>query len=150
MEHLAIMRKSWNLTDKILNGQKKIESRWYKVKYKPWDEIKPGETIYFKDSGEPVKLKAEVEKVIQFSDLTPKKVKEILNKYGEADGIENNKTSEFFERFKNRKYCILVFLKNPAEIKPFEIDKTGFGAMSAWMTVDNIEQIRIPRLLTSP
>lgn len=27
MEHLAIMRKSWGLTDKILNGQKKIESR---------------------------------------------------------------------------------------------------------------------------
>jgi len=27
MEHIAIMKKSWELTDKILNGQKKIESR---------------------------------------------------------------------------------------------------------------------------
>lgn len=31
MEHVAIMRKSWGLTDKILSGQKKIESRWYKT-----------------------------------------------------------------------------------------------------------------------
>jgi len=34
MEHVAIMRKAWGLTDKILSGQKKIESRWYSVKYK--------------------------------------------------------------------------------------------------------------------
>lgn len=73
MEHLAIMRKSWELTDKILNGQKKIESRWYSVRYKPWGAIKKGETVYFKDSGGPVKIKAEVSRVIQFNSLTPKK-----------------------------------------------------------------------------
>ena len=71
MEHVAIMRKSWGLTQKILSGKKKIESRWYKVKYAPWDRIKFGEIVYFKDSGEPVTIKTEVEKVIQFSDLTP-------------------------------------------------------------------------------
>ena len=68
MEHIAIMKKSWGLTQKILNGQKKIESRWYSVKYRPWDRIKEGETVYFKDSGEPVKLKAEVSKVMQLTD----------------------------------------------------------------------------------
>ncbi len=142
MEHIAIMKKSWGLTDKILNGQKKIESRWYLVKYKPWDSIKEGETVYFKDSGEPVKIKAEVSKVMQFTDLTSKKVKEILNEYGKDDGIENEKIPDFFERFKDKKYCILIFLKNPIKIKPFEIDKTGFGAMSAWITIDDILKIK--------
>lgn len=142
MEHLAIMRKSWGLTDKILSGEKKIESRWYSVKYKPWDCIKEGEAIYFKDSGEPVRIKAEVSKVMQFADLTPKRVGEILNEYGKDDGIEQEKTPEFFERFKDKKYCMLIFLKNPIEIRPFEIDKTGFGAMSAWITVDNIPKIK--------
>lgn len=71
MQHLAIMRKSWGLTQKILDGRKKIESRWYSVKCRPWDQIESGEIIYFKDSGEPVKLKAEVSKVMQFADLTP-------------------------------------------------------------------------------
>lgn len=142
MEHLAIMKKSWGLTDKILNGQKKIESRWYSVKYKPWDTIKKGETVYFKDSGGPVRIKAEVSKVMQFDSLTPKKVKEILNEYGRDDGIEKEKIPEFFGRFKNKKYCLLIFLKNPQRIKPFDIDKTGFGAMSAWITVDNIARIK--------
>lgn len=143
MEHVAIMRKSWGLTDKILNGQKKIESRWYSVKYKPWDRIKAGETVYFKDSGAPVRIKAEVSRVIQFADLTPKRAKEILDKYGKDDGIEPEKIPEFFERFKDKKYCILIFLKNPVEVEPFDIDKTGFGAMSAWIMVDSVSKIRV-------
>ena len=141
-EHLAVMRKSWWLTQKILNGQKKIESRWYSVKYRPWDRIKAGEAIYFKDSGEPIKLKAEVSKVMQFANLTPNRVKEILNEYGGDNGLENDKIPEFFERFKDKKYCMLIFLKNPQEIEQFEIDKSGFSAMSAWITVENISKIK--------
>jgi len=142
MEHVAIMRKSWGLTQKILSGEKKVESRWYSVKYRPWDSIKKGETVYFKDSGEPVKIKAEVSKIMQFADLTHGRVKEILDKYGDEDGLEKEKIPEFFERFKDKKYCMLIFLRNPQEIEPFEINKTGFGAMSAWITVDNIFKIK--------
>lgn len=54
MEHIAIMRKSWGLTSKILSREKKIESRWYNSKYPPWNRIKKGEIVWFKDSGEPV------------------------------------------------------------------------------------------------
>ena len=142
MEHLAIMKKSWGLTQKILDGRKKIESRWYLVKYSPWDRIKKGEIIYFKDSGELTRIKADVNKIMQFSDLTPKKVKEILDKYGKNLGIEKDKISGFFERFKNKKYCILVFLKNPVQTKSFDIDKTGFGAMSAWITIDKVLKLK--------
>lgn len=136
------MKKSWGLTQKILNGQKIIESRWYKIKYLPWDKIKSGETIYFKDSGELVSIKAKVKKVIQFSDLTPKRVKQILDKYWKDDGIEKENIPKFFKRFKDKKYCILIYLNNPKKIKPFGINKTGFGMMSSWITVKNINQIK--------
>ncbi|MBL7142517.1 MAG: hypothetical protein ISS83_02590 [Candidatus Pacebacteria bacterium] len=135
------MKKSWGLTQKILNGQKKIESRWYSARHKPWNSIKKGETVYFKDSGEPVRIKAEVSKVRQFADLTPKRVKEILNEYGNNDGLKKEKIPAFFKRFKDKKYCILIFLKNPQEIKPFDIDKTGFGLMSAWITIAKIKKL---------
>ena len=77
MDHVAIMRKSWGLTQKILTGEKKIESRWYKFKRAPWNQIRSGDTIYFKDSGEPVRIRAKVSKVLQFSDLTPARVKNL-------------------------------------------------------------------------
>ena len=143
MDHVAIMKKSWGLTQKILLGQKKIESRWYKSKFAPWGKIGKGDFVYFKDSGEPVSIKAEVDEVISFSDLTPEKVRQILDEYGNDDGIEKDKIEEFFELFKNKKYCLLIFLKNPKRIEPFEISKTGFGMMSAWLTVRNIDKVKV-------
>ena len=134
MEHVAIMRKSWGLVPKILTGKKKIESRWYKTK---------GETVYFKDSGEPVSVKTQVDKVIQISELNPKKVKEILNKYAKPDGLGINEIPKFFEMFKDKKYCILIFLKNPEKIKSFDIDKSGFGTMCSWISIEDVNEIRI-------
>ena len=142
MDHVAIMKKSWGLNQKILSGQKKIESRWYKSKCSPWGKIGKGDIVYFKDSSESVSIKTEVEKVVSFSDLTPEKVRHILDEYGNDDGIEKNKIKEFYELFKNKKYCLLIFLKNPEKIKPFEINKTGFGMMSAWLSVENIDRIK--------
>ncbi len=142
MEHVAIMRKSWGLTRKIITGQKSMESRWYKVRYAPWNRIGPGDTIYFKDSGEPVTVKAEVGRVMAFSGLTPGKVRGILNEYGESDGLETDEIPRFLDMFRDKKYCMLIFLKNPRRVEPFHIDKTGFGAMSSWIVVDDVSRIR--------
>ena len=108
MDHVAIMKKSWNLTHKILTGEKTIESRWYFNKHPTWDKIQSGETVYFKDSGEPVRLKAEVSNVLQFSNLTPKKIQEILNHYGGAEGIAIENIPKFFQKFKHKKNDVRV------------------------------------------
>jgi ASC-1-like (ASCH) protein len=142
--HIAIMRKSWGLTEKITAREKTIESRWYKNKSRPWNQIGPGETIYFKNSGKPVTIKAVVDKVLQFENLTPEKIKEILNKYGQADGlgINTKELDKYFQIFKDKKYCLIIFLKNPQKVKPFKIKKSGFGTMAAWITVDNLAKIK--------
>ncbi|MEK6937366.1 MAG: hypothetical protein AABW58_04825 [Nanoarchaeota archaeon] len=136
------MRKSWDLTRKILTKEKKIESRWYKSKYSPWDKIKPGEIVFFKDSGCPVEIKAEVEKVEQFKDLNQEKVKEILCKYGRDDGLNDSELEKYFNLFKDKRYCILIFLKNPEKVYPFNINKKGFGAMASWICVDDVNKIK--------
>src|SRR5579859_3784238 len=100
MDHIAIMQKSWELTEKIATGQKTIESRWYTIKYAPWGRISPSDTIYFKNSGEPIIIQAEVEKVLYFSDLTQGKVQAILEHYSKDMGIEEPDIPKFFELFK--------------------------------------------------
>jgi ASC-1-like (ASCH) protein len=143
MDHVAIMRKSWKLTQKILSGEKKIESRWYSNKSAPWDRIKAGESVYFKDSGEPVTIKASVERVLQFSELTPHAIKEILDKFGGVDGINISDMSKFYERFKHKRYCLLIFLRNAQKIKPFNVNKKGFGNMAAWLCVRDVDAIKL-------
>ncbi len=142
MDHIAIMRKSWGLLPKILTGEKTIESRWYKNKCSPWGKIKRGDVVYFKNSGEPVTIKAEVSKIIQYLDLTSAKVRWTLQKYGTKDGLGIDEIDKYYQRFKDRKYCLLVFLKNPQKIKPFEIDKTGYGNMAAWIAIDDVNKLR--------
>lgn len=143
MHHLAIMKKSWGLLPKIISGEKTIESRWYKNKHSPWDKIKKGDVVYFKNSGEPVTAKAEVSDVLQFADLDPGRIREILDKYGKEDGLRAEDIGRYFGIFKDKKYCLLVFLVLAQEIEPFEVDKTGFGSMSAWIAVDDIGKIKI-------
>jgi len=146
MEHLAILKKSWNFLPKILAGEKKIESRWYKSRHAPWDKVRANEAVYFKESGEPVTIVSEVDRVLQFSELGPQKVRELLEKYGAEIGIEKSRIPYFVETFKDKKYCMLIFLKNPQKIEPFEIDKTGFGIMSAWVCVEGIDKIKAKSL----
>jgi len=143
MDHIAIMKRQWKLIPKIKNGTKIIESRWYFNRSAPWGKIKPNETIYFKNSGEPVTLSAKVDKVLMFENLSPTKVMELLEKYGKEDGIEEKDIPIFYERFKDKKYCLLIHLKEVQEVEPFNIDKTGFGSMSAWMCVEDAKRIRL-------
>ena len=132
-EHLAILRKDWKLLDKILTGKKTIESRWYLTKRAPWNRLKEGETVYFKNSGEPVTTKAIIKKVMQF-EINPEKAKEILESYGKEIGLDN--ITESYKRNKDKKYCILIFLKDAQIVEPFKIDKTGYGLMSAWISTE--------------
>jgi hypothetical protein len=145
MDHVAIMTKSWGFMEKILTREKTIESRWYASRRSPWNTVHTGDTVYFKNSGEPIALRARVGKVIQFSGLVPAGVKKILKKHGQKDGIAQKDIPFFFNRFKDKKYCILIFLRDPARVAPFAVSKVGFGAMAAWISVPRISGIRCVR-----
>ncbi|MEI6886981.1 MAG: hypothetical protein WCK31_01960 [bacterium] len=141
MNHVAIMAKKSGFIEKILNGTKTIESRWYKHRVKPWDSIEKGEKVYFKYQGSKVIASANVSKVLQFSDLTEYKSKEILNEYGAGIGLF---LDDYESWCKDKNYCVLIFLENPLEIsEPFQINKKGFGSASAWLSVDDIQKIRL-------
>lgn len=142
MDHVAIMKKSWGLIPKILSGGKIIESRWYMHKAAPWGKINKGEMVYFKNSGEKISLRVKVKRVMQFDHLNSVKVREILNEYGRQVGIAKSEEDKYYDLFKEKKYCLLIFLENPEIIEPFEINKTGFGAMAAWMCVKDIEEVK--------
>ena len=142
MNHLAIMNKKKKFIEMILSGEKTIESRWYVNKISPWNKIRKGETVWFKDSGEKVTAKAKVSNVIQFDNLTPSKILEILKLYGKEIGFKEDKYEEWIKSCSNKHYCILVFLSNPKSVEPFEIDKTGFGISSAWISIENINKLR--------
>ncbi len=142
MDHVAIMNKKLGSIDKILSGDKTIESRWLKNRSAPYGKVTIGDTVYFKDSGGLVRAKATVYKVVQFNNLTPITDKKIISKYGNKGRIFLQELSDL-SWLKAKKYCVLIWLKDPYKVTPFKVDKTGFGVSSAWITVENIAKIRL-------
>jgi ASC-1-like (ASCH) protein len=142
MDHVAIMKKAWKLIPKILDGQKKVESRWGVNKCAPWGKIKVGDKIFFKNSGEPVTVTSQVLKVNEFKDLNIHKIREIFTKYGGDIGISDDRLEVNITWAEKKRYSTLIYLKNPKEVKPFEIDKKGFGSGCAWITVEDINIIK--------
>ena len=149
MDHVAILRRSQlkkddNLLKQILSGNKTIESRWYVNRVSPWNKIKKGETVYFKESGHPVIAKAQARGVLQFENLNNALANKIIKKYGKkiAPDLSDREFVKWWFQHNNKRYCILIFLQNPQLISPFNIDKTGFGAPSAWLVTDNINKIK--------
>jgi hypothetical protein len=97
LDHVAILHKSSSsqsgLLEKILTGEKKIESRWYSARFAPWNRIFAGDIIYFKYAGRPIVAKAQVEQVQQFLNLTPERVKHLWTQYGkQIVGLSNIKS----------------------------------------------------------
>ena len=96
--------------------------------------------VYFKNSGEQVTARAEVDRVLEFADLNLSKIKYIIKQYGQQIGLRNFDCQKWGQ---NKKYCILIFLKNPQIVVPsFKINKTGFGIGAAWLVVDDINIIK--------
>ncbi len=142
MDHVAIMKKEWGLLPKILSGEKKIESRWYRTRRSPWNEIRSGDTVYFKDSGAPITVKAQVTNVRQFEGLTASKVAGLIDQYGGVDGIGLDNRDNFKKLLCDKKYCLLIFFDHVESVTPFEIDKKGYGLQAAWLVTENIESLK--------
>ena len=140
MDHVAIMNPSWKLIQKIIAGKKTIESRWYQTRRTPWNNVQRNDRVFFKDAGKLVTATARITDVHQFEVKNLDDVVRIVKKYGK-DICLINPEPRTWERLP--KYCILIHLKDPAAIKqPFAINKKGFGAGAAWLTVKNINQLR--------
>lgn len=139
MDHLAILSRERGFLQKIISGEKTIESRWYKNKRTPFGTISSGDTVYFKESGKPVSSSAIVERVVFFDNLTPNKSRHIIARYGSEIGIDQS----YVKKVKGKRFCTLILIKDVKAIKPFTINKKGYGTMSAWITVSDIKKIRV-------
>ncbi len=126
---------------RVATGEKVIESRWCRYKRPPWNKIHVGDRVYFKNSGQAVSLLATVAKVEQYGDLDARQIAGLVEKNAKALGIYPHEIPAFIDSQKTKRFAIFVSLQSIQTVEPFLIDKTGFGAMSAWITVENVKTL---------
>lgn len=140
MHHVAIMEPRWRLVPKILSGEKTIESRWYRTRRAPWGVIAADDTVWFKDAAGPVTARARVTEVTQFTFAGVADVQAVLERFWKEIGFTTADVSRFAVL---PKYAVLIRLADPQPVRPFAIDKRGFGNAAAWLTLPDIARIRL-------
>jgi ASC-1-like (ASCH) protein len=142
MHHIAIMKKELGFLEKIISGQKTIESRWLGRRSAPWKKVHAGDVIYFKNTGEMVSCRAVCRKV-EYIELTGKHdCTQIVSEYGSQLGIGN--ADDFLKTITHKKYAALIYLEHVEVLsQPFNISKKGFGLQSSWMCVGDIQSVII-------
>lgn len=88
MKHLAIF--SDGIGEKILKGEKTVESRFSKRKSLPFRQISTGDLVYIKPSGKDIIGQFKVRKVIFFDGLTEEDFNQIKRDYGEALAVDES------------------------------------------------------------
>ena len=141
MNHVAIMRKSWRLIPKILTGEKTIESRWYVSRRAPWGRVSAGDVIWFRDGGAPVTARATVKKVLQLEFSGLDEIEAAVRRYGDDICLLNRVPKTWVRQ---PRYAILMWLEEARPVKPFNVDKQGYGNANAWLTMPDFAKRRRP------
>jgi ASC-1-like (ASCH) protein len=124
--------------DAILEGRKKVESRFTVTKRSPFGQIFAGDKIFLKLSSGPVCATAKVSAVKSFQNLTPKKIFEIKVQYNHfIIGSD-----EYWESKSDCNFGLLIWLKDIKPIKPVMINKKDWRA---WVVLNNRENYGLLR-----
>ena len=109
MKHLAVFTKG--VGEKILSGEKTMESRFSRVKNPPFGVISSGDLVYIKPSGEDIIGQFRVQKVFFFDGLSEIDIKTIKKDYGKEILADEN----YWETKVNAKYGTLIFIGNSSK-----------------------------------
>lgn len=120
MEHIAILSHK-TVLEKILAGQKTIETRFSRLKSLPFGQVQAGDVIYFKLSGGLVLARAVVARVEEFDDLTPSRIQELARRYEKELAI----SEDFLARKLESKYASLIFLEKVEACEPWQYKQGG-------------------------
>ncbi|KKU29827.1 MAG: hypothetical protein UX44_C0030G0006 [candidate division WWE3 bacterium GW2011_GWA1_46_21] len=66
-----------------------------------------------------------------------------MNRYSKQDLGTTGISNIVKEYISNKNYAIFVHFNNVELVNPFAIDKSGFGMQSAWLTVENIDRVKV-------
>ena len=125
--HIAIMSHK-SLLDKILAGEKTIESRFSRVKSAPFGQIAAGDDVYFKLSGGPVLGRARVARVEEYDNLTPHQIEDLAKKYRQELAL----SEDFLARKMESKFASLLFLEDVTTSEPWTYKQ---GGRSGWIVL---------------
>ncbi|TSC94694.1 MAG: hypothetical protein Athens101428_209 [Candidatus Berkelbacteria bacterium Athens1014_28] len=116
--HIAIF--VGNATQKILAGEKTMESRFSLHKVLPYSEVAKDDIIFLKKSGGDIVGQAVVDNVLYYDNLKPQTVEILKKEYDK----ELATSEEYWQKKAKSRFATLIFLKKPEKfLSPMKYKK---------------------------
>jgi ASC-1-like (ASCH) protein len=135
--HLVILKKPY--LDAILEGRKKIESRFTRTRHHGFGRVGAGDKLFLKLSSGPVCAMATAAAVKNFENLTPEKIIQLKQQYNQdicaGDGYWSSKM--------NCGFGFLVWLQGVKPIEPVRICKRDWRAWVVLTEKENFGLLKI-------
>lgn len=120
-----------DLAEKILTGEKTVESRFSKSKIIPFAQVSAGDIVYIKPTGKDIIGQFEIEKVLFWDGLSKKDVLKIKEEFGDKIGADEL----FWNQKMDSKYATLIFIRQSTRFitSPIKLQKRD---QRGWIILD--------------
>jgi len=112
--HLAVLRRPY--LDAALAGTKRVEARLSRNRGAPYARVRPGDTIFLKQSSGPVRAVATAGEVRTLDDLTPPLVRTLRRELDHLIGAN----PDYWDAKSTARYATLIWLVGTRPLTPLD------------------------------
>lgn len=141
MDHVVYLEAKANELENLLSGKKRMIIRGAAGRKLPYGRVSENDTLYLiNNNGEgEIRATAKVKSVFNSEKLSEQESIELVKKYQKNLFL----TDKQFNKWAGKRYIVLIELEKVKEIKPFKIDKSNFSNMDDWLSVEQINNVKI-------
>lgn len=141
MEHVVYLDTQSGEMENLLVGKKTMIVRGAAGRKLPYGRVNPGDILYFlnNDGKGLVQARAKVCQVLNSEPLTSEASQKLLADHQDALQL----TEKQQQRWRGKRYLVLITVDAIQELEPFQIDRSGYGNMDDWLPVGDIHSVKI-------
>lgn len=128
--HVAILRRPF--AEKVLSGEKTVETRLMRVRRVPWTGCAVGDTVFIKVSGGPVVARASVGGVTRYHIPWDASLAELEERYRASGCIPPG----YWDGKTGVKYAVMIELGGVTALNTGPVFEVKPGDRSAWRVYD--------------
>ena len=126
--HLAVMRQPY--MDYVVQGLKKVESRFSKKSCAPYRCVNKGDIVLFKETGGAIRAISRVNEVRYYGNLNQEQTLELMANHKE----ELMLSEDFIEEKRESRFASIFYLGEVLPVPSIKVEKSD---MRSWIVLNN-------------
>jgi hypothetical protein len=140
MDHVVYVDAKARELEKLLTGEKTMIVRGATGRKLPYGRVQVNDRLFLiQNKGDGmVRASALVSEVFNSAKLTEEQSADLLKR----NQSKLQLTPEQIKRWAGKRYLVLIEVTNIQPLEPFAIDRSEYGNMDDWLTVEQIEKVK--------